>query len=88
LRELRRLQGFTPRNEPKALVASKHERPRLHVPAAQALEHPTGATLAEAMSIPAVGNYVRGLEALGRADLDTVRRGERLTKQLGFKACL
>jgi hypothetical protein len=88
LRELRRLQRFTARNEPKALAALKHERPRLHVPPAQALEHPTGATLAEAMSIPAFGNYVRGLEALERDDLATVRRGERLTKQLGFTACL
>jgi hypothetical protein len=87
LRELRRLQRFTARNEPKALAALKHERPRLHIPPVQALEHPTGATLAEAMSIPAVGKYLRGLEALGRADEATGRKVERLTKQLGFTAC-
>jgi hypothetical protein len=87
LRELRRLQRFTARNEPKAFAALKHERPRLHIPPAEALQHPTGATLAEAMSIPAFRKYVRGLDALGRADEATGRKVERLTKQLGFTAC-
>jgi hypothetical protein len=87
LREMRRIQRFTAVNEPKALLALKREKPRLHVPPAQALEQPTAATLAEANSIPAVRKYLRGLDALTRASAKTGRKLNRLTKQLRFTAC-
>ena len=87
LREMRRIQRFIARNEPKALLALKREKPRLHVPPAQALEQPTAATLAEANSIPAVRRYLRGLDALERAGAKTGRKLDQLTKQLRFTAC-
>jgi hypothetical protein len=87
LREMRRIQRFIATNEPKALAALKREKPRLHVPPAQALEQPTAATLAEANSIPAVRSYLRGLDSLERAGAKTGRELDRLTTQLGFTAC-
>lgn len=87
LRVMRRLQRFTAVNEPKAILALKREKPRLHVPPAQALEQPTAATLAEANSIPAVRSYLRGLDALEQAGAKTGRKLDRLTKQLRFTAC-
>jgi hypothetical protein len=88
LREMKRIQRFTAMNEPKALMALKRERPRRHIPPEQALEHPTGATLAEAMTIPAVARYLRGLDRLARASAESGRNGDRLMKQLHFTACL
>jgi hypothetical protein len=88
LREMKRIQRFVALNEAKALKALKREKPRIHIPPARALQHPTGATLAEAMSIPAVASYVRGLDTLARSAGQTERKRERLTKQLRFTACL
>jgi hypothetical protein len=88
LRDFQQLQRFTAVNEPKALAALEHEKPRLHVPPRQALEHPTSATLAEVMSIPAVRKYQQGLDRLGRSSVQYYDRGVRLTKQLGFSGCL
>jgi len=48
---------------------------------------PTDATLAEAMRIPAYRRYDRGMAALSRAYLASTRKGGRLAKELGFKAC-
>jgi len=75
-------------NEPKAYAALRRQKPRLHIPPRQALAHPTAATLAEMMSIPAVRKYMRGLETLGRSFAPSYKRGVRLTRQLGLKGCL
>lgn len=88
LRDFRRLQRFTAANEPRAYAALRHEKPRLHVPPRQALAHPTGATLAEMMSIPAVRKYLQGLDRLDGSFAHHYERGVRLTKQLGFSGCL
>jgi len=87
LRQMQQLVRFVRLNEPRAFAALKRQKPRLHVSPAKALAHPTAATIAEAMSIPAVGRYMRGLDRLERSFGGTATRGERLAKQLGFTSC-